>query len=202
MRGLLLDAIGSTTERIDLANWLSCIDPSAHERASKSVDPNYFASSAPTGVRRLCEHLQENAFWGKYLYKVTAARYTKLLWIFVCGTVLAMLVAIPLSSGWEDFIVARVLVTALAFGAVLTQINEILSWRAAEVKIEAVDRRLDALAGYSEDQLKSDRIEALFAVYGDYCLATAAAPPVPRWIYLRERDRLNDLWRQRAGQTI
>lgn len=140
MRGLLLDAIGSTSERIDLANWLSRIDPGAQERATKSVDPNYFASSTPPGIRRLCEHLQENAFWGKYLYKVTAARYAKLLWIFVWGAVLAVLVAIPLSSDGDGLVVARVLVSALSFGAALTQINEIYSWKAAEVKIEAVDR--------------------------------------------------------------
>jgi len=120
---------------------------------------------------------------------------------FACTAILAVLVAIPLAPDGGGLILARVLVTVLTFGAALTQINEIMAWRTAEGKIEAVDRRLDVLADYSDDQLKSDRIEALFAVYGDYCIATAAAPPVPLWIYQRERARLNELWRQRMSQT-
>jgi hypothetical protein len=200
-RGLLLNAFGPTSERIDLTNWLNRISPDTQDRARKSVDPDYFASSAQTGVRRLCEHLQENALWGKCLYSAAATYYMRFLFAFAGSAVLSALVAIPLASGDGKLILARVLVAVLAFGAAITQINEIMSWRAAEGQIEAIDRRLDVLVSYSDDRLKSDRIEALFAVYGDYSIATAAAPPVPRWIYLRERDRLNDLWRQRTSQT-
>jgi hypothetical protein len=199
MRGLLLNAIGSPGERIELANWLSRIDPAILERAPKSVDTSYFASNAPTGVRRLCEHVQENAFWGKSLYDIVAKRYTRLLCVLASVTLLALLVAIPFSSYGENLILARILVIIVSFGAVLTQANEILSWREAKEKIEAVDRRLEILTMLSEGELRSSRIEGVFAVYGDYCFATAVAPPIPRWVYVRERDRINGLWHQRSG---
>jgi hypothetical protein len=202
MRGLLLDALGSTTEHIDLADLVNRISSDARERAVASVDSDYFASKAPQGVVRLRDHLQENAFWGKCLYEAAAAQYSKLLGAFGIATVAVALVAIPLAPHGQSLVVARVLVTALTFGAALTQINEILSWRSAKTKIETVDRRLEALAAFSETQLMSQGIEALFAVFGDYCVATATSPPVPKSIYLRQRSHLNDLWDEmRTGKS-
>jgi hypothetical protein len=194
MRGLLLDALGPTTEHIDLADLVNRISSDAQARAVRSVDPNYFASKAPQGVVRLRDHLQENAFWGKCLYGSAADRYLRLLGAFGVAAIAVILVAIPLAPHNQSLVVARLLVTALSFGAALTQINEILSWRSAKSKIETVDRRLEVLATFSEAQLMSQGIEALFAVFGDYCVATATSPPVPGSIYSHQRQRLNALW--------
>ncbi|UBU13485.1 hypothetical protein [Nonomuraea gerenzanensis] len=200
MRGLLLDALGPTSEKLDLSNWLSRVSEKSREKAKSSVDPDYFASGTKVGAQRLCEHMQENAFWGKCLYKVTAARYTRItLWIAAIG-VLSVLVAIPLTSS-QNLVLARILVAVLASGAAVTQVSEILSWRSAETKIEILDRRLEKLATCSEDELKTRRLDALLAVYGDYCVATATAPPIPDFLYRRERARLNDLWKQRILQS-
>jgi len=201
MRGLLLDALGPTTEHIDLANLVNRISSGARARATESVDPNYFASKAPPGVVRLRDHLQENAFWGKSLYGAAADRYSRLLGAFGVAAIAVVLIAIPLAPHGESLVLARVLVTALTAGAALTQINEILSWRSAKSKIETVDRRLEVLVTFSEAKLMSQGIEALFAVFGDYCVATATSPPVPRSIYLRQRRHLNDLWDQMRHRT-
>jgi len=197
MRGLLIDALGSTTEHIDLANLVQQVTPRARGRMAQSLDPDYFASKSPNGIRRLRDHLQENAFWGKCLYDAAAAKYTKFLIIFGIFAAIAAFIAIPFAPRGQSLTFARVLVTALTFGAALTQFNEISAWRSAKNKIEMVDRRLEALAGLSEKELQSRRIEALFAVFGDYCVATAMSPPIPKEVYLRERNRLNTLWRDR-----
>jgi hypothetical protein len=199
MRGLLIDALGSTSEHIDLADLVHRLTPRTRERATRNLDPGYFASTAPHSIRRLCDHLQENAFWGKFQYEAAAARYSRFLAGFAAlGTVVA-LVAIPYAPRGQSLILARVLVAALTFGAALTQTNEIIAWRSAKSKIENVDRRLEVLVRSSEKDLMKSKTEALFAVYGDYCVATAVSPPIPRRIYLRERDRLNRLWRERQG---
>jgi hypothetical protein len=201
MRGLLLDALGSTTEHIDLADLVNRISSDARARATGSVDPNYFASKASQGVTRLRDHLQENAFWGKNLYKATADRYSRLLAAFAIAAIVTALVAIPIAPHDQSLTVARVAVTSLSFGAALTQFNEILSWRSAKSKIEMVDRRLEMLAPLSKSQIISQGIEALFAVFGDYCVATAVSPPVPKGIYLSQRQRLNNLWDEMRNQT-
>lgn len=196
MRGLLLDALGPTTEHIDLADLVHNIGSDARIRAAKSVDPDYFASKASPGLGRLRDHLQENAFWGKCLYAAAVRRFTIWLSLFGGAVIVVVLVAIPLAPHGESLIAARILVTTLTFGAALTQVNEILSWRSAKSKIELVDRRLEALSALSEKQLATKSLEALFAVFGDYCVATANSPPLPRGIYLRERQQLNSLWNE------
>ena len=202
MRGLLLDALGQTTEYIDLADWENSVGANAQRRAEQSVDPNYFASNSHEGVVRLRDHLQENAFWGKHLYADAASQYSRILTAFVIVAITSGLVAIPLAPHDQSLVAARVLVTALSFGAALTQINEILSWRSAQAKIEIVDRRLEVLAAYSEGRLKTKGIEALFAVFGDYCVATAISPPIPGKIYSSQRHRLNALWDQRRKGVL
>ncbi|MFE2357973.1 hypothetical protein [Streptomyces parvulus] len=196
--GLSLDALGSTEERLELHKWLSRVTP-APGQAPEPAAPDYFASISPTGMRRLCDHLQENAFWNMHQYQKTAAHYTRILCIFTAVAVTSVLVAIPLASGGGSLIFARVLVAALASGAAMTQISEVRSWKSAEAKSERLDARLDLLSAFSEEDLRRDKLGTILAVFGDYRVTTASAPPIPKWLYDREKDRLNELWAKRAG---
>jgi PAS domain-containing protein len=197
MRGLLIDALGSNHEKLDLVDLRHRISTRARRKATGTVDPDYFACSLAPGLRRLCEHLQENAFWGKHLYKAAARRYSLIVWGFVAIATVVVLVAVPLAPRDGAPVVARIVVVALTLGAVLTQISDILSWRGAATRIESLDRRLESLVGYSDDELKSIGLESLFAIFGQYSIATSTVPPIPRRIYKSNRDLLNDLWKQR-----
>jgi hypothetical protein len=121
-----MDALGSTTERIDLADWLTRISPDAAKRAGSSVDPNYFASRSLPGLARLRDHIQENAFWGKFLYGASAERYARLLGILAAFVVVVGFVAVPLAPRDQALLVSRILVAALSFGAVLTAMGAAL----------------------------------------------------------------------------
>ncbi|MHC3428191.1 hypothetical protein [Streptomyces sp. DT18] len=196
--GLSLDALGSTEERLELNRWLSRVSSGPAQQATAPASADYFASNSPIGMRRLCDHLQENAFWNMHQYRKTAAHYARILWIFTGLTVALILVAIPLASGDRSLILARVLVAALASGAALTQFSEVRSWKSAEVKSERLDTRLDALTSFSEEELRRDKLGTILAVYGEYRVTTASAPPIPKWLYDREKEHLNDLWTQRT----
>ncbi|WP_147481100.1 hypothetical protein [Streptomyces shenzhenensis] len=199
--GLSLNALGSTEERLELNKWLSRVTPMPPGQATEPAAPDYFASNSPVGMRRLCDHLQENAFWNMHQYQKTAAHYTRILWIFAGTTITSILVAIPLSSGGRSLILARVLVAALASGAALTQFSEVRSWKSAAVKSERLDSRLDSLASFSEEELRRDKLGTILAVYGDYRVTTASAPPIPKWLYDREKDHLNELWARRTASA-
>jgi hypothetical protein len=198
--GLSLNALGSTEERLELNKWLSRVT-NASGQTPEPAASDYFASNSPIGMRRLCDHLQENAFWNMHQYQKTAAHYSKILGIFAGITVASVLVAIPLASGGGSLIFARVLVSALASGAALTQFSEVRSWRSAEAKSERLDNRLDSLSSFSEEELRQDKLGTILAVYGDYRVTTASAPPIPKWLYDREKDRLNELWSRRTAST-
>lgn len=196
-RGLLHDALGATGEHLELNKWLSRVAPPPGSPAPEPAPDDYFASASPHGLRRLCSHLQENAFWNSHQYQKTAAFYGRALVSFVGATVVSILIAMPLTSGDGSLIFARVLVAGLASGAALTQFSEWRSWKSAESKSERLDARLDALAECTEDDLRTNKLGTVLSLYGEYCVTTAGAPPVPKWIYESDKDRLNRLWEQR-----
>ncbi|NMI61000.1 MULTISPECIES: hypothetical protein [unclassified Streptomyces] len=198
--GLSLDALGSTEERLELNKWLSRVTP-APGHAPEPAAPDYFASNSPTGMRRLCDHLQENAFWNMHQYQKTAAYYSRILGTFAAIAVISVLVAVPLTSGGGGLIFARVLVAALASGAALTQFSEVRSWKSAEAKSERLDARLYSLSSFSEEDLRRDKLGTILAVFGDYRVTTASAPPIPKWLYDREKDQLNELWTRRTASA-
>jgi hypothetical protein len=96
IRGLLSDALGSPGERIGLANSLGRVSGAVRQRAAQSADPNYFASASPTGLTRLRDHLQENAFWNKSMYAAAARQYSAMLASFAVAALVIVLVALPL----------------------------------------------------------------------------------------------------------
>ncbi|MFJ9541928.1 hypothetical protein ACIRPX_32360 [Streptomyces sp. NPDC101225] len=198
--GLSLNALGSTEERLELNKWLSRVTSTPGQTLEPAAS-DYFASNSPIGMRRLCDHLQENAFWNTHQYQKTAAHYSRILGIFAGITVVSVLVAIPLASGGGSLIFARVLVSALASGAALTQFTEVRSWRSAEAKSERLDTRLDSLSSFSEEELRQNKLGTILAVYGDYRVTTASAPPIPKWLYDREKGHLNELWARRTAST-
>lgn len=199
--GLSLNALGTTEERLELNKWLSRVTPSIAGQATQPAASDYYASNAPVGLRRLCDNLQENAFWNTHQYQKTAAHYARILWVFAGATLTMILVAIPLTSGDGNLIFARILVAVLASGAALTQFGEVRSWKSAEAKSERLDLRLDSLTSFSEEELRRTKFGTILAIYGDYRVTTASAPPVPKWMYDRERDLLNDLWARRTDST-
>ncbi|MFJ6703877.1 MULTISPECIES: hypothetical protein [unclassified Streptomyces] len=199
--GLSLNALGTPAERLELNKWLSRVTPRMPSQATEPATSDYYASNAPVGLRRLCDNIQENAFWNMHQYQKTAAHYTRLLWVFSGATLAMILIAIPLTSGDGNLVLARILVAVLASGAALTQFGEVRSWKSAEAKSERLDIRLDSLASLSEEELREGKLGTILAIYGDYRVTTAGAPPIPKWMYDRERDRLNDLWARRADST-
>ncbi|MGC5399548.1 hypothetical protein ACPXCP_27900 [Streptomyces sp. DT20] len=196
--GLSLNALGSNEERLELDKWLGRVNPRPAQQAAAPAAPDYFASNSAIGMRRLCDHLQENAFWNMHQYQRAATYYARILWIFSSLTFASILVAIPLASGERSLILARVLVAALASGAAFTQFTEVRSWKSAEAKSERLDARLDSLASFSEQELRQDKLGTILAIFGDYRVTTAGAPPIPKWLYDREKSHLNALWARRT----
>lgn len=199
-RGLLLDALGPTTEPMDIALLLSHLSKKAHSNIQALEDPNYFASEVAPGAVRLREHLQENAFWAKCQYDAVVRRYWALFAVYAGVALILGLVLVPLTPDEVSVVAARVLVTMFSFTAAVTQLNEVLAWRSAAQKVEILDRRLETLVARDDHELRADRLESMLAVFADYCIATAMAPPVPPKVYEQDRDRLNSLWEDRRAR--
>ncbi|MEV8513463.1 hypothetical protein [Dactylosporangium sp. NPDC051484] len=193
-RGLLIDAIGPSRLGVDVADLLERVPVRVVRRAAVSVNDGYYASNSPTGLVRLRDHLHENAFWNKHLYSLAARRLTTILCLLVALAGAVTLFALPLAPRDEALIFARILVTVMTFGAILTQFNEILAWRSAAQAIERLEHRFYIVEGLDEDSLHKNGMADILTFFAEYTAATSRIPPFPRRVYRLHRDRLNDLW--------
>ncbi len=189
-RALLLDAFERTQEPLDIADIRARFSRGAERRAGKFDDVDYYASNAPPGLLRLRNHLQESAFWSKHLYHAAAIRSR--WYAFGVPVVLAVAIAVawPFLPSSVGILLARALVVFLSLLFVFDEFGRNLTWGAAAVQAERVDRRLESLKG--------DELEPVLALFGDFSVATAGAPPIPTNVYQAERARLNELWKQRG----
>lgn len=190
-RARLMDALGHTAEPLDLADIRAGFSKRTEKAASGHEDPSYYATTASVGPKRLVEILQESAFWSKHLYEAASVRGL-ILWSAVLVVVLGTIVfGMPFFSPNLLLNLARAAALFLAFVSATDGLTRALEWRSAAKRTGCVDRRLEHVSGAEQ--------EPLLAVFADYSVITAAAPPIPPSIYKAERTRLNELWRDRKN---
>jgi hypothetical protein len=190
-RALLIDALGETKERLDVAELRRRFSTWACGRAQGTSRPNYWGNDLPKGSERLLRGLQESAFWSKDLYEKAARRMFVIAGVVVAALILVALLGLAVFSGDTSLAVARVIVVALSFGIGLDILGQAFAWHTAAREAAEADRRLDRL---------DTELEPMLAVVADYAIATSSAPPIPDAFYTAEHDRLNRLWNQhRAG---
>lgn len=191
-RALLIDALGETAERLDVADIRRRFSKRACEEAHGTRRPTYWGSGLPQGPQRLSRSLQESAFWSKDLYGKAATQMA--VGASAAFLVIAAIVLIGLGAfeGDAKLIAARVVAVALSTLIALDLLGQALAWRTAASEAERVDRRLDTTNETS--------LEPMLAIVADYAVATVSAPPIPDRIYQGEKERLNELWKKhRAG---
>jgi hypothetical protein len=192
-RALLMDAYGDTQEPIDVGDLRHDFSQRAEQTAAKHGDPSYWSTTAPVGPQRLVGQLQESAFWSKHLYRVAATGATKIGVALGTLVVAILLAAALVESNGARLAVARIVVVFMAFLITVDVLTRALAWRSAAAQAGEVDRRLE--------RCEPDTSEAVLAIWGDYSVATATAPPIPTPVYLRHKDRLEREWAARQGRS-
>jgi hypothetical protein len=79
----------------------------------------------------------------------------------------------------------------LAFLITADGVTRALAWGSAAQQAGDVDRRLE--------RCDPDGSEAVLAIWGDYSVATATAPPIPTPVYRKHKEQLEHGW---AGRHI
>jgi hypothetical protein len=179
-------------EPLDNADLQQRFSKKAKARADEFEDPDYYVSTHPPGPERLRDYLQESAFRSKHLYAAAARRSSKVFALLLIGVLVAALVFLPFTVGNAQLLAARALVIFLSSFPVSNELEQALAWQTATARADAVDRRLE--------RMDSSSIEPVSAVFSDYSVATANAPPIPTVVYEAERDHLNQLWAERTQQ--
>lgn len=191
-RALLIGALGAVHEPLDTVDTRQKFSKGSKKRSDKFENPNYYRTTEPPGPKRFRDSLQESAFWSKHLYGAAAVRSSVISAVLFIAVLLIALVVLPLIQGNSQLLVARTLVIALGFIIAYDEFGRALAWRAAATQADAVDRRLEKLDVTSA--------EPALAVFSDYSVATATAPPIPTGLYEKQRNRLNEGWAERKAE--
>lgn len=188
-RAMLTDAFGKF-EHLDAADIVPEFPEGLAALAAKLDDGAYYASTHGPGADRLAGHLQESAFWSRHLYRRAAQAAYLAFAVKLSVVVAAVLISLPAAGEGVGVQIARIIVVVL--GALIAQndLGKAELWSAAARAAGDVDRRVEASFGGTEKML---------AIFADYHVATALAPPIPTRVYDNNRNRLNALWaRERA----
>jgi hypothetical protein len=190
-RALLIDALGETHEPVDVSHLRQRFGNRLMRKADASPTSasDYYSSPEPSGrLERLRDNLQETAFFSTSLYWMAAWRLFS--WLLVpMVAILVFLFALPLFGGKTAITIARALIAGVVFFALSDTIAQVFACFSASSDAGNVDRRLE--------NIDPTRYEPLMAAFTDYQVAAAAAPPIPKSLYARNRERLKEEWKRR-----
>lgn len=192
-RALLMQAYGDTQEPLDVTDLRHGFSDRAERAAPDHEDLSYWSTTAPVGPKRLVGQLQESAFYSKHLYCAAAKDATKVSVALGVVAVALLFAAVLVGSGEVRLAVARTVVVFLAFLITVDGVTRALAWGGAAQQASDVDRRLE--------RCDPDGSEAVLAIWGDYGVATATAPPIPTPVYRKHKDRLEREWADRRTRV-
>ncbi len=175
-RTMLSNVFGKSDESLDVADLLNSFGENKLTQKAEQLDEEFYAK--PYYEREgLLGNLQESAFWSKHLFAIAAQRTIWLLVLISFAVIFVVFLA---------FVIADELSTAFA-------------WLEAVNRCDAVDRRVEKILAEGNEPSQ----EVVLAIFSDYAVATAAAPPVPKRIYAELWDHLDESWKDRmdARQT-
>lgn len=187
-RGMIVDALGTSPAPLDLADLRQRLGTEVEKVAGTFQGAGYYESLEPVGAKRLKDHLQESAFFSKWLFK-TASKLALLAAVGLAVLLLlAVLIFLPFLDGSSGLIVANILVLVLFFTVSVDILGYAIEWYGASEMAGHVVHRLE--------HLDVNNLGEILAVFSDYAIGISSAPPIPTRIYTNQRDRLNEMWNQ------
>lgn len=190
---MIKEAFGNQS-RLSISYLTSRIPKSAWKKAEKHLNEDYYADTeVEKGKEKLSIVLQESCFWSQHLYSKCANSDLIKAVIFAF---LILFVAISYSVYMENdqiFSAPRIFILLIVLVPLWDQIENVITWFKSANRLKEVDHRLESV-DYSNE---SD----IFILFADYNVVTSKAPLIPQKLYEKEKDVLNQLWRQRTQKT-
>jgi hypothetical protein len=184
---LIMQGLGqqvSPEEMFDLRNSfkVSAVQAKPYE------DKAYFSSSAPPGLRRLGEMLEESAFWSETLQTDSAKAMGALFAFLLVLGLVAVLALVPFADRPTIMAALRIGLAMLVF---LLSSDVLAAWRSHEQaarQIRDIQTRLRVAASSGYPQAD------VLLLMSEYNAAVEAAPVVVPFVYKLKQGALNDRW--------
>lgn len=162
------------------------------DSAKQWEDEEYFKSESEYGNQKLAEIIEESAFWSKFLLQ----EYAKKSWfIFSCVLVLSVFSLFLITL--FDFTqlgktIGQILCLILMWLITGSLFSKSIKLTSSSNAVDSIEERLNNII------LSGDVKEDILIYMGDYNSIIEGTPVIPSKIYLKNKDRLNALWRERA----
>lgn len=184
---LIIGGLGEAVPPDHYRNLLLSFSTSIDNRPTLDLE-SYFRSDSPPGRKRLCEMIEESAFWTADLHKASF-----ILW----SVLLVVLIGLPLTCWWIaaqeatatlNITFARIVIAILVFVVSSHALGAALAHLSANHAICRVLGRIATASarGYPQTDL--------ILIMGDYNAAVEAAPMILPLTYRLRKNRLTDAW--------
>jgi hypothetical protein len=184
---LIMGGLGQTVSPAELLAIRETFSVSP-EQAKPFADPNYFASKAEPGRKRLGEMLQESAFWTSRLQAASA----KLMWMAFVGSVVlsgaAFTLVVALGSQSVGEHIARVVIAILALLMSTDILGSAISHGSAAAFVDRLVTRLSDAEGRGYPEAD------VLLILSDYNAAVEAAAIAIPGLYEFHSKRLKRLY--------
>lgn len=161
------------------------------EDAKQWEDEKYFKSEAEYGNQKLAEIVEESAFWSKFLLQ----EYAKKTWLHFSSVLVVSIIALFLII-FFDFtqlgkIIAQMLCLILMWLITGSLFSKALKLSSSSSAVDSIEERLNSL-------IQSGEVKEDIIIYmSDYNSVIEGTPVIPSKIYLKNKDKLNCLWKDR-----
>lgn len=190
---MAINGFGEARESAQAIDLRAKTSLSLLEAATGLENPNYYASTASPGRRRLADLLDESSFWSKHLYRAAAVESFWLSGLVVASLIFGLLLAAPFSALGAALVVSRATATLLTVLIAVDELGAAMGWMHAADAAACVNSQLE--------RIDVDQEPSLLILFADYSVIAATAGPIPQRVYEREKNRLNELWRKRQGRA-
>lgn len=161
------------------------------EDAKQWEDQEYFKSESEYGNQKLAEIIEESAFWSKFLLQ----EYAKKAWLYFSSVLVVSIIALFLII-FFDFTqlgktIAQMLCLILMWLITGSLFSKALKLSSSSSAVDSLEERLNSL-------LQSGEVKEDIIIYmSDYNSVIEGTPVIPSKIYLKNKDKLNCLWKDR-----
>lgn len=162
-------------------------------KARKFEDPDYFKTTQDYGDQRLAEILEESSFWSKHLFHQSATRYWIRFALSLIVSIVVLLLMAGLDFGEKEVVVSQLFCVVLIWLVTGSVFRNAMAFTFATKSVDDIEGRVTVTAREQEPG------QDILIMMGDYNAIMESSPTIPSDIYSKQKKKLNQLWRDRAG---
>jgi hypothetical protein len=193
-QSVFTEALGWPVERVQMSEWRNRVGKRIRARLqSEPRSPDYYTTEEDRGPKRLAEMTAESAFYTRHVYSNLKfwiwAAFSVAVAISAVAVIVALTKAIPTSI---DLLIGR---AVFSFIPIVLAVD-LLGWALRLEQLVSGVRRVEEGLDHILEATDVQEAQVLRLV-SEYNCQVVGGFPIPKWLFQRWRDDIEELWLQR-----